>query len=188
MGVYLITLAEEPRINHQIKARELRVVSDDGQNIGIVSFSEAMKMAEERGVDLIEISPKAVPPIAKLMSFGKFQYLQKKKGKGQKSGRTETKSLQVKIGTGEHDLELKSTKASQFLKEGHRVKIDLFLRGRAKYLNEAFLQERLARVLHLITEEYKIADGPKKSPKGLSVVIERGKPASTPPSPKATTK
>ena len=69
--------------------------------------------------------------------------------------------------------ELKAKKASGFLKNGHRVKIDLFLIGRTKYMDKEFLQERLERILHLITEEYKIADGPKKSPKGLTVVIEK---------------
>lgn len=171
----LFTLQDEPRINRGIRAPELRVVGEDGKNIGVLSLEEALRMAHEEGLDLIEISPKANPPIAKIMDFGKYQYLLKKKSQKSKGTRTETKTLQVKIGTGEHDLELKSRKASEFLKEGHRVKIDLFLRGRAKYLDEAFLRERLERILHLMTEEYKIADGPKKSPKGLSVIIERGK-------------
>lgn len=168
-------MQDAPRINKGIRARELRVVGEDGKNIGVLSLEEALRRAGEEGLDLIEISPNATPPIAKIMDFGKYQYLQKKKGQKSKGARTETKTLQVKIGTGEHDLELKSRKASQFLKEGHRVKIDLFLRGRAKYLDEKFLRERLERILHLITEEHKIADGPKRSPKGLSVVIERGK-------------
>jgi translation initiation factor IF-3 len=168
-------LQDEPRINRGIRAPELRVVGEDGKNIGVLSLEEAFRMAQEEGLDLIEISPKANPPIAKIMDFGKYQYLLKKKSQKSKGTRTETKTLQVKIGTGEHDLELKSRKASEFLKEGHRVKIDLFLQGRAKYLDEGFLRERLERILHLMTEEYKIADGPKKSPKGLSVIIERGK-------------
>jgi len=109
------------------------------------------------------------------MDYGKFQYLEKKKKKQTRAPSTETKSLQVRIGTGERDLEIKAQKASQFLNEGHRVKMDLFLPGRAKYLEKDFLHERLQRVLRLISEEYKIADGPKKSPKGLTVVIERSK-------------
>lgn len=141
--------------------------------MGVLSRDDALEKAQEMGLDLIEVTANANPPVARIMDFGKYQYQQKKKQKESRGHVTETKILQVKISTGEHDLELKAQRASKFLKEGHRVKIDLFLAGRAKYLNREFLQERLERVLHLITEQYKIADGPKKSPKGLTVVIER---------------
>lgn len=83
--------------------------------------------------------------------------------------------MQVKIGTGEHDLELKAKKTSEWLTEGHRVKIDLFLPGRAKYLDQKFLKERLERMLKLVSEEYKVAEPPTKSTKGLSMLIERAK-------------
>ena len=69
------------RINHQIRVPELRVITEDGQNLGILSASDALKKAEEMGLDLIEISPNAVPPIAKIMDYGKFQYAEKKKQK-----------------------------------------------------------------------------------------------------------
>tara|TARA_B100000745_G_scaffold98011_1_gene62357 strand:- start:23888 stop:24454 length:567 start_codon:yes stop_codon:yes gene_type:complete len=175
-GVYLIDLSSSVRINNQITASEVRVVDETGANIGVFPTKEALKMAEDKDTDLVEVSAKAKPPIAKLIDYGKYQYAEKKKAKTAKgSHKTETKTLQVKIGTGEHDLELKSKKASAFLKEGHRVKIDLFLGGRAKYLNQDFLKTRLDRILTLITEEHKVADGPKKSPKGLTVILERGK-------------
>jgi len=138
---------------------------------------EAVKAAEALMLDLIEISPNAAPPIAKIMDYGKFQYEQNKKGKEAKAKAhvTETKSLQIKIGTGEHDLALKAKKATEWLKEGHRVQMELFLSGRAKYMREDFLKERLNRILVLVAEEYKIADGPKRGPKGLLLVIERAK-------------
>jgi translation initiation factor IF-3 len=168
-------LKDQIRINHQIKSRELRVITDDGENLGVISLEDAFRKAEELGQDLIEISPNAVPPVAKIMDYGKFQYKEQKKEREAraKSHRAETKSLQVKIGTGDKDLEIKANKASSFLKEGHRVKIDLFLPGRSKYFNFQFLQERLDRILRLITEDFKIADPAKKSPKGLTVIIER---------------
>jgi translation initiation factor IF-3 len=163
------------RINHQIQAPELRVVTDDGDNLGVISLREALSKAEEYGVDLIEISPNANPPVAKLMDFGKYQYMESKKQKAAKakSKVTETKNVQVKMGTGDHDLDLKAKKASEWLKEGHRVKIDLFLTGRSKYMDFAFLKTRMERILHLITEEYRISDTPKKGPKGLTVTIEK---------------
>ena len=103
------------RINNQIKAPNLRVIDEENQNLGVLDTKEALKMATERGLDLIEISPNALPPVAKIMEFGKYQYEQNKKLKKAKSGAkaTETKSIQVKIGTGDHDLELKAKNASK---------------------------------------------------------------------------
>lgn len=163
------------RINNQIQAPELRVIAEDGQNFGVLTFKEAIEKARELGMDLIEISPSAVPPVAKIMDYGKFQYAENKKLKVAKTKvkTTELKNVQVKVGTGEHDLELKAKKASEWLTEGHRIKIDLFLPGRSKYMDLNFLKERMERVLKLITVEYKIADQAKKSPKGLSIIIEK---------------
>ena len=163
------------RINHFIKAPELRVITEDGENLGVITLQKALTEAQNRGLDLIEISPTATPPVAKIMDYGKFQYDEKKKAKVAKA-RTQTsdlKNVQVKIGTGDHDLELKAKKASEWLKEGHRVKIDLFLTGRSKYMEFKFLKERMDRILKLITVEYKVSDEPKKGPKGLTAIIER---------------
>ncbi|MCH7529652.1 translation initiation factor IF-3 [Patescibacteria group bacterium] len=170
-------MIERVRINNQIRVRELRVMGADGANLGVISLDEAIKHARTADLDLIEVSPKANPPVAKIMDYGKFQYEQKKKQKAikAKSHVTETKTVQVKIGTGEHDLNLKAKRVSGWLKEGHRVKIDLFLWGRYKYMEFTFLKERLDRFLRLIVETYKVADEIKKSPKGLSVTIEHDK-------------
>ena len=165
------------RINNQIKATEVRVIDDEGNNLGVMPLVEALKISLERGTDLIEVTPNATPPIAKLMDFGKYQYEQKKKNQKAKLGAkaTETKSIQIKVGTGDHDLELKAKAASKWLKEGHRIKVELYLKGRSKGMDDAFLRERLDRVLHFVTEHYKIAEPHKRSPKGLAVVIERDK-------------
>jgi len=170
-------LNEKVRINNQIRAPELRVIGADGANLGVISSEKAVQEAEKAGLDLIEISPKAVPPVAKIMDYGKFRYEQKKKQKEAKAKAhvTETKTVQVKIGTGEHDLDLKARRVTKWLKEGHRVKIDLFLWGRYKYMEFSFLKERLTRFLLIITEPYKVADDIKKSPKGLSITVEHDK-------------
>lgn len=163
------------RVNHQIRAKEVRVIGPEGENFGVLSLSEALARAEEAGLDLIEISPMAVPPVAKIMDFGKYQYAERKKKKEAKakSHVTETKSVQVKIGTGENDMNLKAKKAAEWIGEGHRVKVDLFLWGRYKYMEFGFLKERLERFLKIIPAEYKIADPIVKSPKGLTCVIEK---------------
>ena len=163
------------KINHQIRAKELRVITDTGDNFGVLLLGEALAKAEALGMDLIEISPTAIPPVAKIMDYGKFQYQQSKKLKEAKtrSHVTETKTLQVKIGTSEHDLELKAKNASKWLKEGHRVKINLFLVGRTKYAEMEFKKERLDRILNLISEEYRVSGETVKSPKGLTILLER---------------
>lgn len=165
------------RINNAIRAPEVRVIDSEGNNVGLLSLQEALQKAREAHTDLIEIAPNAKPPICKLMDFGKYQYEQKKKAQKAKSGAkaSETKAIQIKVGTGDHDLELKAKTASKWLKEGHRIKVELFLRGRVKSMDEGFLKERLDRVLHFITENYKIAEPHKRSPKGLAIVIERDK-------------
>jgi len=142
-----------------------------------MSLQDALKKAHEFSLDLIEISPTANPPVAKIADYGKFLYDQNKKAKlaKAKAHAVEIKNVQVKVGTGEHDLALKAKKASEWLKDGDRVKIDLFLPGRTKYLDMKFLEERLERILKLITENYKVAESPKKSVKGLTIVIERAK-------------
>lgn len=162
-------------MNKFIRSPELRVIDNEGGNLGVLSLNDAVAEAERRGLDLIEISPNANPPVAKIMDYGKFQYEQKKKASVAKAGTkvTETKVVQVKIGTGEHDLNLKARNVSKWLKEGHRVKIDLFLVGRSKYSGDEFKRERLERILKLITEDYKIAEAPQRSPKGFTVVIEK---------------
>jgi len=169
-------LQQKVRINHNIRAAELRVIGEDGGNLGLLSLSEALKKAEEAGLDLIEISPNAVPPVAKIMDYGRYQYTENKKQREVKAKVhvTETKSVQVKIGTGEHDMELKAKKAAAWLTEGHRVKVDLFLWGRYKYMEFNFLKERLERFLKMIPAEYKIAEAIQKGPKGLTTTLERG--------------
>lgn len=153
----------------------MRVIGENGENFGVLTLAEAIGKAREVGADLIEISPTAVPPVAKIMDYGKFQYAENKKLKVSKTRAkaVEIKNIQIKVGTGDHDLELKAKKASEWLAEGHRIKIDLFLPGRSKYMEFNFLKDRLDRALKLITVQYRISDPAKKSPKGLSIIIER---------------
>lgn len=162
-------------INQRIKAPELRVIGPKGENFGVIKREEALAKSAELELDLIEISPTAKPPVAKIADYGKFLYEQKKKAKEAraKAHSVEVKNIQIKVGTSENDLSLKAKKASEWLKEGNRVKIDLFLRGRIKYMDRSFLKERLERILKLISIDYKVAEEAKKSPKGLSLIIEK---------------
>ncbi len=165
------------QINESIKSPELRVIGPEGENFGVLKTREALSKAQELGYDLIVISPKAKPPVAKITDYGKYKYELKRKNREikAKSKSTETKVTQVKIGTGENDMLRKAKKVAEWIKDGHRVKIDLFLWGRYKYMEFEFLKDRLEKFLAIIPESYKIADDIKKSPKGLTVIIEKSK-------------
>ena len=158
-----------------IRSKDVRLIGAKGENLGVVDSRSALKLAKEADLDLIEISPNAKPPVAKIADYGKFLYDQKKKQKAArlKAHNVEVKSIQVKVGTDENDLNIKAKKASSWLKEGHRIKVELFLPGRIKYMNREFLNARLERLLKLLTEDYKVADPAKKSPKGLTMIIEK---------------
>lgn len=134
----------------------------------------ALKLAANQGLDLIEITAKANPPVAKITDYGKYVYDQKKKQKEikAKQNTVEVKSLQIRVGTGDADLKMKADRASEWLADGDRVKAELYLRGRSKYLDKTFLETRLKKVLEFITEEYKVVEDIKESPKGIAILIE----------------
>ena len=169
-------------MNKEITARELRVIGAEGENLGVLPTSEALKIAQEANLDLIEISPNAAPPVAKVMDYGKFQYEQKKRESVARSKAkvSETKEVQIKVGTGENDMRLKAKKAAEWLGEGHRVRVELFLKGRYKGMEEAFLKVRLEKFVMLIPYAYRIAEPIARSPKGFAGIIERDPKAGQP--------
>jgi len=146
---------------------------DDG-NSEVMSRDKALELAREQGLDLIEVTAKAKPPVAKITDYGKYAYDQKKKQKEikAKAHTVEVKNMQIRVATGEADLKMKADRATEWLQEGHRVKAELYLRGRAKYMDKKFLQGRLGNVLTFIETEYKIVDDFKPSPKGIAILIE----------------
>lgn len=169
------------KINDAIRSTEVRVISDDLGNLGVMNTRDAIKKAKELGLDLIEISPDALPPVAKIMDYGKFQYSQSKKQKEIKvktkaaSAAGEVKNVQIKMGTGEGDIAIKAKKVDEWLTDGSRVKVELFLKGRSKYMDKKFLQERLERIIKFITVPHRMVDGFKDSPKGIVVTLEKQK-------------
>ena len=148
------------------------MIGSEGQNLGVLSLSEALRLANEAGLDLIEISPTAKPPVAKITDRGKYFYNEEKKRKqaAKKQKDVEIKSVRIGIGTSLHDLELKARQADEFLAEGNKTKVDLALRGREKYLDRKFLEGRLERVLNIISRPFE-REEIKKGPRGLSLII-----------------
>ena len=155
----------------------MRVIDEAGVNCGVLPLQEALKLAEDRGRDLIEIAPTARPPVARVMDFGRWQYRKEKDlRKAQRGIKTsEIKGVRVRLGTSAHDIALKMNKAVAFLKEGHKIKLDLNLRGREKYLNPQFIKNRLSSIINNIPAPTLIIEGPKKGPRGLTVILELDK-------------
>lgn len=164
-------------MNLQIRSPQVRVIGPEGENYGLLTPKEGFEKAQEHGMDLIEISPNAKPPVAKILDYGRFRYEEKKKKNAahKKTKTVEVKSVQFKLNTSENDLSIKAARASEWLEEGHRIKIEFFLVGRSKYMDPKFLDARFDRILSLLKVPYKIAEGPEKGPKGRYMIIERGK-------------
>lgn len=167
------------RINNEIRAQELRVIGAGGENLGVLSLADALAAAKAASTDLIEISPTAVPPVAKIMDYGKFEYERSKKERSVKAKVkvSETKEVQIKVGTGDNDMDLKAKKVAEWFAEGHRVRAELFLKGRYKGMDEAFLKTRLEKFLLRIPYAYKVAEPVARSPKGFACVVERDQAA-----------
>jgi translation initiation factor IF-3 len=170
-------LQQKILINNAIRSQKLRVIDQNGDLLGIITKEEALEAAKKAGLDLIEVSPNAEPPVAKIMDYGKYQYETSKKAKEVKAKAVnhETKNIQISIGISEHDVEIKTKQAAEWLNEGHRVKVEMQLKGRNKYTEEAFLRDKINRVLAVIPAQYKIADPLKKMPKGMTIVLEKAK-------------
>ena len=158
--------------NTEITADEVRVIDPEGENIGVKPLTDALEMARDHDLDLVEVAPNAEPPVAKIMDFGKYKYEKQKSQQGSKSNQVETKTVQVKINTGEHDLQTKAEQASGWLEDGNRVRLELYLRGRAKGKSREFHRERMDRFLKFVTADYKITQEPEKGPKGLNMMLE----------------
>ncbi len=162
------------RINNQIKAAELRIIDETGQNLGIMPLEAALKLACEKELDLIEIAPAAKPPVAKIISYDKFRYQKEKELKKAKSGQKTSGLKQIRIGAraARNDLEIRAKKIEEFFKEGNKVEIILILKGREKYMKD-WARQKLNEFLSIINTEYKITMEPKFSGKGLMTQITK---------------
>ena len=126
--------SNEPRMNERIRAREIRVIGDDGEQFGILSVNEAIALAAEKNLDLVEISPNATPPVCKIMDYGKFKYEKTKKDKENKKKQKNVvvKELRIKPHIDEHDKETKISQIKKFIEKEHKVKVSLRLTGRER--------------------------------------------------------
>ena len=126
--------SNEPRMNERIRAREIRVIGDDGEQFGILSVNEAIALAAEKNLDLVEISPNATPPVCKIMDYGKYKYEKTKKDKENKKKQKNVvvKELRITPHIDEHDKETKISQTKKFIEKEHKVKVSLRLTGRER--------------------------------------------------------
>ena len=135
----------------------MRLINDEGQQIAVMPLSQALGLAQEHGLDLVEISPNAKPPVVKLIDFAKFKYQQKKIEQQQKKNakKTEVKTIWISMRISEHDMSIKAGKVSEFLTDGDLVRIELRMRGREQAFGDLGKQN-LERFLKFITVPYRI--------------------------------
>lgn len=122
----------EVRVNHRIRAREVRLIDNNGVQVGIVPLSKALEMAEEAGLDLVEVAPQATPPVCRIMDYGKFKYQRKKRlaEARKRQVAVQLKEVKIRYKTDGHDLATKMRQAREFLEAGHKVKFMMFFKGR----------------------------------------------------------
>lgn len=122
------------RVNQQIRAENIFLIDENGEKIGSTSRNQALEMAEEAGLDLVEVNPKDDMPICKIMDYGQFKYEQEKKATKQRAQqkKVETKGIRLSVRISRHDLDMRLDQARKFLKKGNKLKLDLILKGREK--------------------------------------------------------
>lgn len=143
-----------------------------GANLDVLQTSEALRLAKEKGLDLVEISPTANPPVAKIISFDKYRYQEEKKWKKQRARQKiqEMKQVQISVKEAEHDLEIKASRVNKFLDEGHKVEIVLVLRGREK-AHQDFAKQKLKNFMKIVNPDHKVLMDIKYTGRGFNTQI-----------------
>ena len=174
------------RMNERIRAREIRVIDDEGQQIGIMPPFEALKKAREKNLDLVEISPTATPPVCRIMDYGKFLYQQEKKEReAKKHQKTITvKEVKFRINVDEHDYQTKKNHVLRFLDEGDKVKATIFFRGR-EMTRTGLGREILERLIKDVDQKGIVEFRPRQEGNTLHLILAPKKDVAQKPQQKA---
>lgn len=165
-------IAKEALINEEIRAREMRVIAADGEQLGIMTRDEALDLAEEKNLDLVCIAPKADPPVCKILDYGKFKYEQQKKEKEAKKKQHTTQVKEIRLSTfiEDHDIMVKAKTGAKFLKEGNKLKVSLRFRGRERdYVARG--QEVMEKFAEAVSEVGDMEKKPKFEGRSLTMVL-----------------
>ncbi|MEQ9122450.1 MAG: translation initiation factor IF-3 [Alphaproteobacteria bacterium] len=161
-----------PRINDQIESRSVRLVGADGEMVGVVTLRDALAAAADAGLDLVEVSPNAEPPVCKLLDYGRFKYeAQKKKNEARKKQKViEVKEIKLRPGIDQHDYEIKMKAARRFLENGDKVKVTMRFRGR-ELAHQELGAKVLARVREELDEAAKVEQIPRMEGRQMVMVV-----------------
>lgn len=164
--------ADGPRINRDIKVKEVRLINYNGENLGIVSINEALKIAQDAGLDLIEISPQVNPPVCKVLDYGKYKYEQQKKKNEAKRNQkvVSVKELKLRPMIDTHDYEVKVKQAKKFLAQGDKVKFTMRYKGREMSANDMG-KEVLNKLLEDLEGICKVDSAPKMEGKQMFMIV-----------------
>jgi len=165
-------ISKEALVNEQIRAKEVRLIDEEGNQLGVVSIKEALEKAQEAGLDLVNISPNAAPPVCKITDYGKYRYDQQKREKEAKKKQKvmEVKEMRLGIFTEDHDLETKATLVGKFLAGGDKVKISMRFRGREMgYVDKG--KETMLDFCKRVAEVGTVEKAPVLEGRNLSVTI-----------------
>jgi len=164
-----------PRMNNRIFAKSVQVISSDGKNLGVMATAEALQIASDDGLDLVEINGNATPPVVKIMDYGKFKYDQKKRAsEARKNQKTvEMKEVWIKPFIEENDLNIKMKKVFEFLGDGNKVKIAVMTHGNKKVLarGKDAIPELFARVLEIVKDKATLESKSKPDERTKSIII-----------------
>ncbi|MDR1894560.1 MAG: translation initiation factor IF-3 [Spirochaetales bacterium] len=160
------------RLNGEIRVREVRLIDGDGQQRGVVPIGEALDLAQTAGLDLVEVSPKAVPPVCKILDYGKFRFEQEKRLKESKKRQklVKIKEIRMQPKIEKHDLEFKAKHIQEFLAEGNKVKVTVRFRGR-ELAHTELGRKVLDSLLELIEVDYAVDKEPQMEGRFLSMIL-----------------
>jgi translation initiation factor IF-3 len=172
----MATTADLYRVGKRIRALEVRVIDDTGAQIGVMKTFEALRLADDKGVDLVEINSKSVPPICKLLDFGKFKFEQAKKARQENRNAfvVLTKEVKFRPKTDDHDFDFKVKHIREFIEEGHKVKLIVAFRGR-EMAHPEIGRAMLDRVLRVCADIARIDQIPLMDGKNIVAVISKKK-------------
>ena len=165
-------IAKESGINWGIRAQEVRVIDSEGKQAGIMPLKEAMKIAEEQGLDLVEVAPNAKPPVCRVMNYGKYKYQQSKRSQEARKHQTviQVKEVKLRPRTEEHDFQFKLRHAKRFLSEGNKVKISILFRGR-ELAHPEFGRDMMNRFLEEVKDLMVVEQAPRLEGRNMVMVV-----------------
>ncbi len=158
------------RVNERIRVREVRVIGSDGEQLGVMTPEDALAIAREGGLDLVEVAANSRPPVCRIMDYGKFKYEQKKKSASNKSHSATLKEVKLRPGTDQHDLNFKLNNARKFLMEGDKVKVTVMFRGR-EMVHTYRGREQLDTVLKQLGPIAKLESPPRMEGRFMSMIL-----------------